>query len=105
MREEKKYPEGHFIGLWMSIGIAIFTGVGIPLSFALDMPALIGLGPALGVGVGLAIGSSVESNAKKEGKIRPRQRSDNKKSHVLLLIGIALLLLGVLLALFLGLRN
>jgi hypothetical protein len=61
--EVKKYPKGHFIGLWMSIGIAIFSGVGIPRSIATDIPGLAGIGPALGVSIELAIGSSMESKA------------------------------------------
>jgi hypothetical protein len=102
--EDKKYPEGHFIGLWMSIGIAIFTGVGIPLSIATEIPALIGIGPALGVSIGLAIGSSMESKAKIEGKIRPRKQADNAKSGGWLIVGIGLLLLGIVLALFFWLK-
>jgi len=30
----KKYPEGHFVGMWMGIGVAIFSGLRIPLSIA-----------------------------------------------------------------------
>jgi len=65
----KKYPEGHFVGMWMGIGTAIFSGLGIPLSIATGNTGLIGIGPAVGVSFGLAIGSSIEAKYKKEGKI------------------------------------
>jgi len=45
----KEYPEGHFVGMWMGIGVAIFSGLGIPLSIATGNPGLIGIGPAIGV--------------------------------------------------------
>ena len=32
MNEDKKYPEGHFKGIWMLIGFLLFAGIGIPLS-------------------------------------------------------------------------
>jgi len=41
--KNKKYPEGHFMGMWMGIGIAIFSGVGVSLSIVLKIQGLIGL--------------------------------------------------------------
>jgi hypothetical protein len=102
---DKKYPEGHFIGLWIGIGIAIASGVGIPLSIALDMPGLIGIGPGMGVALGVAIGTAAESKAKKEGRIIPREQSDNKKINKSLIAGILILMAGVLLAVFFWLKN
>jgi len=33
MEENNKlYPEGHFVWMWMGIGVAMFSGIGIPLS-------------------------------------------------------------------------
>lgn len=63
----------------MVIGIAIFSGLGIPLSIILKNPGLIGIGPAIGVAFGLAIGSSIESKYKKEGKIRPLTEDEKRK--------------------------
>ena len=51
--KNKKYPEGHFLGMWMGIGIAIFTGVGVPISIATKNLGLIGIGPAIGIAFGL----------------------------------------------------
>jgi len=53
-KQTEKYPEGHFLGMWMGIGIAIFTGVGVPLSIATKNLGLMGIGPAIGVAFGLS---------------------------------------------------
>lgn len=95
-KNDKKYPEGHFVGLWMGIGIAIFTGVGVPLSLALKIPGLIGIGPAIGVAVGLALGQSIEAKYQKEGKIRPLTEDEKKKRKIAVIAGIAIFILGLL---------
>jgi hypothetical protein len=95
-KNNEKYPEGHFVGMWMGIGLAIFTGVGLPLSIALEMPGLMGIGPALGIAFGLSIGQSIESKYKKEGKIRPLTEDEKKKRRRLVIAGISVLLLGLL---------
>ena len=59
--QDKTYPEGHFLGMWMGIGIAFFAGVGVPLSIIFGIPGLIGIGPAIGVAFGLSIGQYIES--------------------------------------------
>ena len=92
---DKKYPEGHFIGLWIGICIAIFSGLGVPLSFISDMPGLMGIGPAIGVSIGVAIGSSIEARYKKEGKIRPLTPQEKKNRSRLSLFGVGLLVIGV----------
>ncbi|MCP8323468.1 MAG: hypothetical protein L6N96_04750 [Candidatus Methylarchaceae archaeon HK02M2] len=93
--QNKKYPEGHFVGMWMAIGIAIFSGIGVPLSIILKIPGLIAIGPAVGVAFGLAIGSSIESKYKKEGKIRPLIKDEKNKRRMVLLAGIAILIIGL----------
>ena len=93
-----KFPEGHFIGIWMGIGIAIFSGVGIPLSILLENPGFIGIGPAIGVSFGLAIGMSIEGKKKKEGKIRPLTTKEKNRRKILT---TSLVLLGLLLFLYL----
>ena len=95
-KKNEKYPEGHFVGMWMGIGVAIFTGFGVPLSIALEVPGLIGIGPALGIAFGLALGQAIESKYKKEGKIRPLTEGEKKRRKLLVLAGIAVLILGVL---------
>ena len=93
---DKKYPEGHFVGMWMGICIAIFSGIGVPLCIILKNPGLIGIGPAIGVSMGLAIGAAIESKYKKEGKIRPLTEDEKKKRKFLVFAGISVLILGLL---------
>jgi hypothetical protein len=95
-KNKEKYPEGHFVGMWMGIGVAIFAGIGVPLSIALKVPGLIGIGPALGIAFGLSLGQSIESKYKKEGKIRPLTEDEKKKRKMLVIAGISVLILGVL---------
>lgn len=97
----KKYPEGHFVGMWMGIGMAIFTGIGIPLSLATKNYGLIGIGPALGVAFGLSIGQAIENKYKKENKIRPLTEVEKKRKKMAVMAGLAILALGVIVFLFL----
>ena len=94
--EEKneKYPEGHFIGMWMGIGIAIFSGIGVPLSIALRNPGFIGIGPAIGVAFGLALGQSIEEKYKNEGKIRSLTKEEKDKRKIAVILGIVTFLIG-----------
>lgn len=99
----KKYPEGHFVMMWMAIGIAIFSGLGIPLSVVTENYAFIGIGPALGVSIGLVIGSSIEAKYRKEGKIRPLTEEEKKRRKIGITAGIVILLLLALIFLILAL--
>jgi len=45
--KENTYPEGHFLGIWMGIGIAI-SFVIVFLCIVTDNPGFIGIGPAIG---------------------------------------------------------
>ena len=101
----KKYPEGHFLGMWMGIGIAIFSGFGIPLCIATDNYGLIGIGPAIGVAFGLSIGQAIENKYKKENKIRPLTEEEKKRKKMAVFAGIAILMLGVIVFLLLYLSN
>lgn len=92
---ENTYPEGHFLGMWMGIGIVIFSLIGIPLSIITDNVGFIGIGPALGVAFGLAIGQSIENKYKQEGKIRPLTESEIKRKRMSVTIGIIILILGI----------
>jgi hypothetical protein len=92
---EKKFPKGHFVGMWMGIGIAIFSGIGVPISIIIDNFGFIGIGPAIGVVFGLSIGQSIENKYDKEGKIRPLTESEKSKRKIAIAVGIATLLLGI----------
>lgn len=95
-KNNEKYPEGHFVGMWVGIGIAIFSGFGVPLSIALKIPGLIGIGPAIGAAFGLALGQSIESKYKKEGKIRPLTKDEKRKRKMLVIAGTSVFILGLL---------
>ena len=102
----KKHPEGHFVGMWMGIGIAVFSGFGIPLSIATENPGFIGVGPAIGVSIGLAIGSSIEAKYKKEDKIRPLTEEEQKRKRTATTIGVvSLVILSLIGLLFFLLRT
>lgn len=56
MEENNKlYPEGHFVWMWM------------------------GIGSAIGVAIGLAVGSSIEARYQQEGKIRPLSEKEKRR--------------------------
>jgi hypothetical protein len=99
----KKYPEGHFVGMWMGIGIAIFSGIGIPLSIVSENHGFIGIGPALGVAFGLAVGSSIEARYRKAGRIRPLSEEEKKRKKMGITAGIVILSLAALIFLILAL--
>ena len=94
--KNKKYPEGHFLGMWMGIGIVIFSGFGIPLSIATKNYGLIGIGPALGVAFGLSIGQAIENKYKKENKIRPLIEEEKKRKKIAVMAGLAMFILGII---------
>jgi len=93
--KDKKYPEGHFLGMWIGIGIAIFAGIGVPLSIITENPGFIGIGPALGVAVGVAIGQSLEEKHKKEGRIRPLTKEEKERKSKLVYVGLGALIIGL----------
>ncbi len=94
--EDKTYPEGHFVGIWMSIGILIFAVIGILISIVTDSSYFIGIGPALGVGFGLAIGQGIENKYKEKGLIRPLNETEKRNKKYAVFAGIVILSLGVL---------
>ena len=98
-----KYPEGNFVWMWMGIGIAIFSGIGIPLSIVSENLGFLGIGPAIGVAIGLAVGSSIEAKYKKEGKIRPLSEKEKKRKKIGITAGIVILSLLALIFLILAL--
>lgn len=92
----KKYAEGHFVGMWIGLCIAIFSGFGIPISIVTENPGFIGIGPALGVALGAAIGQSIENKYKQEGRIRPLTESEKKRKKNAITAGIVILTFGVI---------
>ena len=94
--KNKIYPEGHFLRMWMGMGIIIFSGFGIPISIITNNYGFFGIGLALGVSFGLSIGQIVENKYKREGKIRPLEESEKKIIKNVVFAGVITLILGVL---------
>lgn len=92
---DKVYPEGRIVAMWIGIGMAMFAGLGVPLSIAVESPGLMGIGPAIGAGVGAAIGASIESRYRGEGRIRPLTAGERRQQRWAVIAGAVLLLLGV----------
>ncbi|MBN2777214.1 MAG: hypothetical protein JXR36_06215 [Bacteroidales bacterium] len=88
MNEEKKYPEGHFKGICMTLGFLIFAGAGIPLSIVTKNMSIIGIGSAVGVLLGMVVGESVEKKYAEKGLLRPMNEKEirNKKNQIKLLL-------------------
>ncbi len=80
--QNKNFPEGHFIGMWMGIGVAIFAGLGVPLSRITGHSGLFGVGPALGVVLGLLIGKIVEDKKRQAGLIRPLNATEKSAASI-----------------------
>lgn len=84
----KKYPEGYFIGIGVAMGIPF----GIPMGIALGNPGFIGTG----IPIGLAIGIALEEKYKNEGRIRPLNEDEKKTRKLALIAGIGALILGII---------
>lgn len=94
--ETKKFPKGHFLNTWIGLGMAIFSGLGLPLAFATDNLGLIGIGPAIGVGFGVAIGTIIEKRKEEQGLIRELTEEEILKREKSKNIGLGVVLLGIL---------
>jgi len=107
METEKndRYPEGHFLNLWMAIGMVLFSGLGIPLSVVTKNYGLIGIGPAIGVAFGLSVGQAVENRYKKENRLRPLTEAEKRRKKAAVIAWLAIFMLGLLIFLFLYLSR
>jgi len=86
MSEEKKYAEGHFKSMWMLLGILIFSAIGIPLRFVLDIPMLIGAGPLVGAIFGMLVGEKVETKHRNAGHLRPLNDKEVRNKKILVVV-------------------
>lgn len=104
INKEGEYPEGH----WMGIGISMGFLFGMPLGLLMgtvvdDLTISIGLGPTLGFGAGVAIGSVLEVKHKKE--VRPLTEEEVKLYRRLTLVGLICLVMVFLVFFFLIFRG
>jgi hypothetical protein len=93
---QEKYPEGHFVNMWVIIGIVIFSGLGVLSVIITHNHTFFVFVPGLGVAFGLAIGQVIENKYKKEDKIRPLTEDEKKLKKMAISAGIVLLILGVI---------
>lgn len=82
--KEKKYPKGYFLNLWMAIGIAAFSGIGIPVAVITHNFVFMGIGPAIGFSIGITIGQTQENKYAKEDRIRPLTENEKRKTRSML---------------------
>ncbi|MBW2964761.1 hypothetical protein KY363_04840 [Candidatus Woesearchaeota archaeon] len=92
---KQKYPEGHFLNLYMGYGIVLGTGFGIPFGLAIGNLAFFGVGLPIGLAIGSAIGAAKEKEAKEAGLIRPLTNQEKKAKRLALYAGIGTLVFGV----------
>ena len=93
---KQKFPEGHFLGQGMAIGIAIGAGLGVPFSIAIGKPGMFSIGLPIGVAIGYAMGLNWEKKAKEEGRIRPLTKAEKNRKKLGVYVGIAALLIGLI---------
>ena len=86
MESQKRYPKGHFIG----IGMAIFSGLGIPLWLVTDNPGLIGAGTVIGLAIGAALEQKYNKNPR---ELTPEELRMRK---IALWAGFLILVLGAI---------
>jgi hypothetical protein len=84
----------------MAIGIALGSGIGIPIGIAVGNPGLFGIGLPIGLAIGAAIGSSIQAKYQKEGRIRPLTSKEKETEKKLVVMGIALVVIGIITFLF-----
>ncbi len=96
-KKNKKYPEGHFIGLWMLLGLLF----GLPFAFAFGGTQFVGVGFSIGACFGLIMGFVMETKYKKEGKIRPLTNDEKKKRKIAEIVGIVAVIVALAIFLYL----
>lgn len=99
MASQQKYPEGHFISMWIGIGAAIGSGIGVSIAIAIGNMAFMGIGIPIGVGIGVAIGSAQEAKHQAAGLIRPPNEKEKQQQKVAKWLALGLVVVGVLILL------
>jgi hypothetical protein len=97
---QEKYPQGHWMGLGMCIGIAFGCIPSLAGLFVDDLSSFLAVGPAIGCGLGVAIGAALERKHKDE--LRPLTLAEQQTRFRLTLLSLGSLALLVLLLFLLG---
>ena len=93
-KTQGKYPQGHWMGIGMLIGLAIGSIPSLAGILFDEMSSFVAIGPAVGCGLGVAIGSALEQKHKNE--IRPLTEAEQKMRSWAIGTGMLLVFLGVL---------
>lgn len=91
--KQKRYPEGHFMGLGIAIGIPL----GIPIGLALGN---IALGPAIGAAIGVLIGILMEKKKNPNPRELTKEEKRIKSRNLKILLYFGIVLFSILLLLF-----
>lgn len=83
--EQKRYPEGHFIGLGIAIGISL----GVPIGLALGNMIL---GPTIGFALGITIGIALERKNNPNPRPLTKEEKKNWKRSLTILLGLGVML-------------
>ena len=84
---QKRYKQGHFIGLGMAIGIPL----GMPIGLAMGN---IALGPVLGVALGIPIGVAMEKKNNPNPILLTAEEKKVKKRNLLIVLSIGVIMLA-----------
>ncbi len=69
LKEVKIVPKNYYRNLWLGLGMAVFgVPLGVAFGAAQDNMAFLGIGIPIGMGIGIAIGTTMDEQAKKEGR-------------------------------------
>lgn len=86
MKNQKRYPKGHFT----SLGVALGAPIGIPLWLTTGNPGLIGAGVAVGLAMGMAMEQAYNKNP------RPFTAEEKRNRKIAIAAGILLFIWGIL---------
>ena len=103
MKKQKRYRDGHFMGIGIAIGILLFMPFGFVFWILIDNPGFIGIGPAIGVAIGISIGSALEK--KYNPNPRPPTPEEKRMIKRLTILLIGTFILGLLVFLLQLLRR
>jgi hypothetical protein len=86
-KNERKHPQGYWLGIGVSIGIAMGVGFGLALEN-------FGAGIGVGIAIGAGLGSALEQRHKNE--LRPLTEQEEARQRRGVLIGVAFTVLLVI---------
>jgi hypothetical protein len=94
---KKSYPQGHWMGIGMAIGMVFGTFVFFIADLLTgEFGSMFFLGPGAGVAIGVSIGTALEERYKRSGRIRKLTAKEEKRQRKLVTLGVVILVIGAL---------